>query len=305
MICRYNSLKLFSFLLSITITATTPTVGAQESVATTSSTIQQPTESPSTPSPSIKPPPPTKSPLTLRGQISNQDRLAPVEPQYRTGASLDVANVGKLKALSPNNHWDRIPDWFAGTWLKKTSTVFYRYTYGLKTKNFSVETDMAISGETRGWQKDRAGNIWEYSYQNYYTVTECEDYWAVGYVKDAEMLEVTPEKTVMRFVAIKTIVDKTDKTILQTLQTESIQTYTPYADGIVKIVSSIKAFDEDGNPLRLSKALSLEQRTKAYSPMNQYRGHDMRKLFAEYLTTQGMASLVPIAQPDNSRVKQK
>ncbi len=231
----------------------------------------------------------------LQGRIMNQDRLQPVEKQYRAGASIDLAKLGKLQALHPDNHWDRIPEWAAGTWVKKTSTTYYTFDYGLKLQNFDVDTGMARSAETRGWQKDRFGNIWEYSYKDYITKTECDDSWEIGLVKHTELLNASPEKIVMRFVAIRISVSKYSKRIVRSKQCESIQTYTPFAGNIVKINSSIKVFDQEGKPLALCKTLSLEQRVLPFSPQDSYKGVNTKALFIEYLNSHGMASFVPLA----------
>ena len=206
---------------------------------------------------------------------------------------MDVASLGKLKKLSPDNQWARLPDWAAGSFKWKFSSTYYSFTYGMKSEDYSVDTRMAKSGETRGWQKDRFGNIWEYSYKDYYTKTECEDTFSVSLVKDAELLQVSGEKFIMRFVAVRAIVSKYTQRIIATRQTESIQTYTPYAENIVKINGSVKSFDEDGNPLTLEKVLTLEQRILPYQSRDSYRGQNMRALFAEYLVSHGLASSVP------------
>ncbi|MBX9688918.1 MAG: hypothetical protein K2X27_19575 [Candidatus Obscuribacterales bacterium] len=229
----------------------------------------------------------------LKGQITNQDRLSPLGAEFRVGARLDLAGIKKLQALTPDNNWDRIPDWFAGDWKQETSTSYYRYDYCSGGQDFGVDTGLALSKEHRGWQRDNAGNIWEYSYRNYIGVTECEDIWAISYVKDTELLLSAGDRIVMRFLAVSVHVDKESRQILRNAQTESIQTYTPAGPGIVKVNASVKAFDQMGNPMLLNKLIAYERCLKPFRPIDSYRGKNMRVLFAEYLQSHGLGKLIP------------
>jgi hypothetical protein len=233
------------------------------------------------------------SPLLLQGQVSNREKLQPIDSEFRTGATVDLTKLRSLKSLSADNHWDKIPSWAAGMWVEKTLSLFYKYSFALRTKDCTIDTYMAKSNDRHGFLKDKVGDIWEYRNKNYYTVTEFETQWGIDYVKDCEVLESDQRCMVMRFVSIHFNVDKYSKQIIANRQVESIQTYTPYSSNLMKIVSSQKCFDEDGRPLSLAKLLGFDLRVRPFAPVAQYKGKNMQKLFAEYLSTNGMPGLIP------------
>lgn len=229
----------------------------------------------------------------LRGRVENSERLPPVAQTYRAGSKI---NLAKLQALTPDNHWYRIPEWAAGTWKTETNTQYYIFNYGIKTNTCDVNTFMARGEDTRGFQRDRCSNIWHYCARNFVTQTEKQESWGFSLVKEALPLEVSQNKMIVQFRSIRFNVDKSSGTILRTYQCESIQTYTPYHDGLVKVLSSIKAFDENGTPLHLTKAVSFHSRILPFISIDLYKGRNMRGLLAEYLTSQGLSELVPNLQ---------
>ncbi len=251
----------------------------------------------------------SKATKVLKGKVEHSQNLLPLDASLRAGAQFDMT---KLKALSPNNFWYRLPAWSTGTWHRETSTTIHvrkfksdasyssavlaRYGLGPKEKMDDWETDthIARSDETWGFQKDRDGDIWEFGYNNYQTLTEGERTYTVSFVKDVEVIEVSDTKVVLKYIATRLLIGKYSRRIGIARQTESIQTYTAAGGNMRRVVASVKSFDEDGQPEAETKLLSLQLRTKAFQPWNVYEGRDMRALFTEYLVSHDMKDLVPV-----------
>ncbi len=99
MIGRQSLIWFLALVFSSSNTASISAVGAQEPIAASQSVNQEASGSASTNSATVVESQSTRPHVLLKGALSNRDHLAPVDAQYRTGAHLDVANVGKLKAL--------------------------------------------------------------------------------------------------------------------------------------------------------------------------------------------------------------
>lgn len=226
----------------------------------------------------------------LRGRIEHSDRLTPVDASLRPGVKCDVL---KLRQLEPDNFWYQIPDWAAGSFHREKETTYYTYWYGTRQRNYDTDSFTSRGNETRGWQQDRLGKVWEFAYRDYVTVTEHDTTWRVHLVKDCELVEADQDHMVLRFLADSLTVSKETRTIIDTDQSESLQTYVACGNTLVKCDGSIKTFDDDGNPVCLAKNLVFELRTKEYKPNNQFRSRNMQALFAEFLHTHGHDDLIP------------
>jgi len=233
------------------------------------------------------------APPLLKGRIEHADRLPPVEQTFRAGATLDLP---ALQRIEPDNFWHRIPNWAGGTWHTETNEVYFYYDYRTKDKIYPDKTIKARGDETIGWQKDALDNTWEFVYHDYVTVSECNKYWSVHFVKSAELESGDDDSYTMHYMGINAHVAMSDRRIISTSQNESIQTYTLQQPGIIKCTGSIKTFDSEGNPISLQKNLVFKTRVSPYAPFNSYRGKDMRKLFAEYLLNHDKAYLLPFSK---------
>lgn len=228
--------------------------------------------------------------ISLKGKVEHSAKLSPVPNFLRTGIKLDLENFPKLIA---HTSWYRIPNWFAGQFKTEKSTCYY-------AKNLATNQDIALneirtakSTETIGFQIDADGGIWEYQYDKYIQQVVGDDYITVQYVQEHEPLEVNNQKVVMRYKAIDVKVDKFSKDILETIQTESIQTYTAESKDIIKCQSSIKAFDQDGNPDFINKTVSAKLRIKPFQCIDSYADKDLKADFITYLEARKLYDLIP------------
>ena len=92
------------------------------------------------------------------------------------------------------------------------------------------------------------------------------------------------------FHSIRVVIDKATHRCLKVCQTEAVQTYTCPEPDIMKVACSIKTFDEDGQPTALQKGISFSYRIKGAGFV---KNPNIRNYFAQYLTSHGLADLVP------------
>lgn len=226
----------------------------------------------------------------LKGNVQHSESLTPIEKYLFPGAHVDVT---RLRRLTPNNFWFRIPAWAAGTWKGETNTTYSKYWYQTGNRNFAVDTFMARGADTWGQQMDRNGNIWTYQGTNFWTVTEGQYYWTFSFVKSFDPIEVSAEKIVVQFLGYRVLVDKNTSMVLRSYQAESIQTYTTPLEGMKKVDGSIKVFDSYGRPICLSKVVSFDRRVLPFIRVDNRKGMDYRSLFDEYLSSHGLLDLLP------------
>lgn len=226
----------------------------------------------------------------LQGRVEHSVNLPPIDQSFKSGSKLDI---GRLKKLTPNNYWYRIPNWSAGTWKTDNETTFYKYDYQSQSRSFAIDPFGARGAETWGFQQDRLGQIWEYAYSSYVTVTDTDNALVVHIVKEHEPITISAREVVFRFRGIDCYVSKETARIEATVQKESLQTYTSAGGNLMKCISSIKTFDESGRPARLSKSVSFRSRILPFEPCNDYHGQKLRPLFEEYLNSHGMSDCLP------------
>lgn len=227
----------------------------------------------------------------LKGSVQHADQLPPAPAPLRTGAIFDES---KLQTLTKDNSWYQIPAWFAGSWRSEEQSQYYQYDYSTGEEDHRRVKSMITSNEDIGWQKDKLGGIWQRVYHPYLTVSYGASVYFVSYVRLSIPLYVSNEKIVMRYQSVSAKVSNTTRRVVSSEQRESIQTYTPVTKyGFVKVVSSMKHFDEDGKPSILTQAVIGKSRTQMFSPWNTYKGLDIRALFKQYLIKRGLLERVP------------
>jgi hypothetical protein len=231
--------------------------------------------------------------IYLQGQIEHSEQLSPLDPSLRVGASFDET---KLKQLTPNNRWFKIPDWLAGTWYWKTNNVttysVHNYVTGLK--DFDIYTTTWYHDrKDGGWgdQKDRTGQIWNCLSTPCFDQGYTDMVMSFGYMKDYDCLESSKEKVVIRFISTDIRVSRKTGKIISVDQEEQTQTYTPAGPNIRQVTISTKIFDQDGRPLKLIEGFTFNSRIKEFIPTS-----NLLPLFIEYLESHGLVHLIPEAK---------
>lgn len=231
-----------------------------------------------------------KSSQKLVGAIVHSSSLPPVPAHLRAGKEV---NIAKLKKLEPDNQWFKIPLWYAGRWETRRHTIYYQKTLDTGAESFPLNSHFALGAETSGFQRDQAGAIWEFAYGEYVSTLELADGYELQLVHFREPLEIKDTKLTMLFRAHTIFVSTPDNKIQHTKQVESIQTYTPAGNGLIRVDASVKTFNERGTPVRLTKILAFKRQTEQFKPRDTSQGRNMRKLFDEFLESHGMNELRP------------
>jgi hypothetical protein len=105
---------------------------------------------------------------------------------------------------------------------------------------------------------------------------------------------ITESKVVMKFVGTDMQVNLITHEIKKTAQVERIQSYTSEGNNVMKVVGTIRDFDEEGLPVSMRKVENLELRREQFAPICFEKGRDLRPLFKEFLVSHGMPDLVPL-----------
>lgn len=229
--------------------------------------------------------------------------MAPIEPFYQAGAKLDKAHLPKFA----NNQFYSIPVWLAGKWHHDQQVTYYTYDYETKEEDRTRHQDTARGDEEIGWQQDRLGGIWQYGNAPYTTIVKGDGHYVVQITKAIEPISVTPKQLVVRFVGIDLLVQNGTNVILSAQQSDKLQIYTQskeYGPRYNRCVGSVKTFDQQGKPVRLSQVATIGVKVQPFTPTNVYDGKDIKLLFHQYLLSRKLNNLIPkppspprIAQP--------
>lgn len=237
------------------------------------------------------PPKPTSSSTKmLKGFVEHSVHLPSVAKDLRAGLLFDAR---KLPKYAKGNKWYRIPLWSVGSWEKEKETRYFSYDFDTEDEDRYNSTFTSIGGETRGWQRDRLGNIWHFKAAPFISTVRGDDTVTIQLVQEHEPIFVSNEKLVEHFRSTDIIVSLRSHRILDVHQSESIQTYTRLWDGYLQCVGSIKRFDEDGNPVKLVQDVSAAVRIRSFEPWMTYKGEDMYIKFVEFLKSNQLDELIP------------
>lgn len=228
----------------------------------------------------------------LEGRIEHSDKMSPVPEGLMQGGKFDEQALPKL---SPKNNWVPIPKWLAGTWQFKSETVTHMNVIKDSTKYPPVPFVLRNEFEkTLGYQIDKSGQIWDYVKAPYaYTCKVDNDCLAYNRCMTVDIVTNTPDEYIRKVVGDDSIVEPKSQLILITLQKECISRYTPMASDAVRIDGSTKVFDTRGNTKLLKISNMMGARSKPFEAINEKDGDNLKQLFAEYLTANGKANLIP------------
>ncbi len=225
----------------------------------------------------------------LQGRIEHSQKLPAVNKLLKPGIHYDdTAN----KAMS--NAWVRIPTWLAGLWATKEETAVFRENYqnGMRTKEHRTFT--AKSKFAYGKQVDKTGQIWHYVGVPYTSDTQMSGQIEYHQVLDKDVTTQSTNKVAVRTKVVVIKVRKPSGDIAETYQQESITVYTfNPAEDVINMESSTKAFNADGSPISLTRNLARIHRVAPFAVVDEEYGRNLKTLFHQYLTAQGLTSLIP------------
>ncbi len=143
-----------------------------------------------------------------------------------------------------------------------------------------------------GVQRDRFSGVWHCRLAAN-GVADCGSYLSIALVQDQEPVMVSEQKVEIKDVFTELHVNKETNVIIDSMQAESLTTYEPNPDGSLKVSTSVKVFDESGMPKREEHSLSITAKTKAFAPLDLYKGRDLRLSFKQFMIASGKANYLP------------
>jgi hypothetical protein len=232
--------------------------------------------------------PQTKPPLS--GGVVHDEVLPGLPDQYHAGNQFDQSS---LEAIQPNNIWFQIPDWFTGKWHAETKTIDYVEDCETGASESPHLVVKEAEDVTHGYQRDKQGRIWEFIRVPRWQKARLAH--GTGYMRAIreDVLQSDASQVVLKILNNQMDVDDKKQTILASNQVQQIGTYTPVEEGLIKLDASLKNFDSNGQPIQLQRQSALMKRVAPFQSIDNLDGLDLKKLFAEYLTSIGRQELIP------------
>jgi hypothetical protein len=230
----------------------------------------------------------SSSKVMLQGGVEHSQELPALPRQFRIGATYQ----DEPPALPLVDGWYWIPSWLAGDWRRDEETVVSDYDCMTGEGSHIPHTIVATELAQYGVQKDASGGIWHCRLGSG-GLADCGSYLSVAQIQKQEPLSVASDHVVIKDIFTELRINKDTHAIIDSAQAESITEYFPVRDGVMKVISSVKIFDEQGMPKRLQNNLSTTMRTKAFAPLNFYKNVDLKDSFKRFLLGHGLKNLIP------------
>lgn len=156
----------------------------------------------------------------------------------------------------------RVPHWLAGVWQRNKSNEISRTELPSGKALKALGEQVAVVTDVFGTFKDKSGQTWMVTPTSGGGAVDRGS--AVDYhkVRQYELVETGPTSCLIKVRATHYVLDKKTQRILAAYQDEEFNSYKQVSPGLVKTESSVKVFDELGAPRLLTKAISMEKRTK-------------------------------------------
>ncbi len=156
----------------------------------------------------------------------------------------------------------KVPLWLAGQWQRTESTETSRKELPSGKALKAVGKQTAIVTDNFGLFKDRRGNVFMIIPLG--NVGAIDRGFAVDYhqVKKYDLVMLGKNSALVKVQATHRVVDKKGQKVIAAYQDEELTKYTLVSDGLVKNDSSVKVFDQMGQPKLLTRAVSVERRVK-------------------------------------------
>ncbi|PWU01659.1 MAG: hypothetical protein C5B53_02500 [Candidatus Melainabacteria bacterium] len=203
-----------------------------------------------------------------------------------------TASLSNQEALGVNS-WFPVPRWLAGTWEANEETVLdaYDYKQGIQTISEPMRID-TLRRSVVGTQCDSLGRIWYCACTPIERTLETESF--VDH-QTIERISLVANSTTQITVDSLAKVTRSGKSIGQeqkVFKEETIATYRPVSDGIVRANFLINDFDLQGHPLVSSRATCYERQIEPFKVVDQDERGDLRSKFQEFLIENGLGNLL-------------
>ena len=228
--------------------------------------------------------------ILLKGQVEHTERLEPTVPTLSPGTDF---REGSLPAVRQASEWYRIPEWFAGTFEVEDSTVVKSYDYRSGQTTFLNQRIPSQGQETRGFQRDALGKIWQYSTTSGTSKSEQAAHITYNIIHWYGPEEIHEGRVVMRVLATSVVVNKQSAKIVAVYRREDIKTYVPLKPGVLSVSYTSKSFTADGSPQDLQTGFAVHKLISRFKTIDRVGDTDLAALFRDYLVASKMGDLVP------------
>lgn len=230
--------------------------------------------------------------LVLTGGIQHSERLDEVDDKLSAGRKFSESNLPKWDD-SPGR-WYSIPFWMAGKiWQANQRTRYFVEDLNTLQTDLQPETYVDQDSETLGWQVDGQGGIWQYDARPFIKVSQGQNTRTYHLNYKVEPLAISDRQFGQKVTSTQIKVDDRTNIIQWVLQVETIRTFSPVAEGQIRVDESSKIFDGDGAPSTLQKAYYFERRIEPFLAIDTYNGRDLRESFCSFLQKVGRPDLLP------------
>jgi len=156
----------------------------------------------------------------------------------------------------------KVPLWLAGQWQRMETEEISRRDLSSGKILKPVGKQSAVVTDNFGLFKDRRGNVFMVVPLN--AIGAIDRGFAMDYhqVKKYELILLAKNAALVKVQASHRVVSKKDRRVVAAYQDEELTRYTLVRDGLVKNDSSVKVFDQMGEPKLITRALSVERRVK-------------------------------------------
>ncbi|MBP6747397.1 hypothetical protein KA344_19365 [bacterium] len=215
--------------------------------------------------------PAVTSPIRMQPQVpppnqlyySRTPHIDPGQALYRKRLR-EAAEQNLLATTSrrPTRVQIKVPFWLAGQWQRTETNELSRKELPSGKELKAVGKQVARVTDVFGTYKDRRGNV--FMIVPLGAGGAVDRGFAVDYhrVKKYEMILDGKNSAVIKVQASHQVVSKKDKRVVEAYQDEELNRYTLIRDGLVKNDSSVKVFDQLGQPKLITRAVSTERRVK-------------------------------------------
>lgn len=213
--------------------------------------------------PKIQPQPTQAQPPQNPIYYSRTPHLDPGQAIYKKRLrELAEQNLLATTVKRPGKLQIKVPFWLAGHWQRTETNELLRKELPSGKALKAVGKQAARVTDVFGTYKDRRGNV--FMIVPLGASGAVDRGFAVDYhrVKKYEMILDGNNSAVIKVQASHQVVSKKDKRVVEAYQDEELNRYTLIKDGLVKNDSSVKVFDQLGQPKLITRAVSTERRVK-------------------------------------------
>lgn len=226
---------------------------------------------------------------TLQGGVQHDEQLPSLPDDYQVGKRFDPA---QLTALTPNNLWYPIPDWFGGKWHSESMTItsVQDCTSGKSEKVHLIRKEVADT--THGQQRDKTGQIWDFLKIPRVIKVAVDGGTCYLTCSSEDILQSDSSAVVFKALTSQITIDKS-KRVISSEQVQQISRTRPLDEGLIQIEGSLKNFTADGDPAQIQTVEKVVQKTAPYQEIDTDGDLNLKQLFIEFLKKTGRQELLP------------